>query len=418
MPALLGSRLFSEVSLVRPYHGSLGPRRCAVRASASPNDSSRITAAAAAAASPSPFTFDSMKRVTLGSSDLSVSQACYGLMTFGEQNSEAEAHALLDYAVSRGVNFFDAAEVYPVPMKSETAGRTEEILGTWLKGKDRSSVVVATKVAGYNPNSAIPGNRVVPRNMELSDCRLDRASIRAACDASLRRLQTEYIDLYQIHWPDRYIPIFGITQYRPEQERDSIPIEETVAAMGELIKEGKILHYGLSNETSYGVCEYVHAARRLGVPPPVSIQNSFSLVHRSFETDLAETCAPRHHNMGLLPWSPLAGGMLTGKYNHGKLPAGARFTLFQQYQERFVTPAVREASERYAEYAEKIGMPPAHLALAWCKSRWYVASTIMGATNMEQLKENLDAFDLELSSEVLETIDAMHLDKKDPAMRL
>ncbi|CAI5974079.1 unnamed protein product [Closterium sp. NIES-65] len=359
-----------------------------------------------------------MKRVTLGSSDLSVSQACFGLMTFGQQNTEKEGHALLDYAVSRGVNFVDVAEVYPVPMRSETAGRTEEILGTWLKNKDRSSIIVATKVAGYNPASYTPGNRDQPRSNELADCRLDRESIRKACAASLRRLQTDYIDLYQIHWPDRYVPKFGVTQYKPEKEYPSIPIEETVAAMGELIKEGKIRHYGLSNETTFGVCEYVHAARRLGVPPPVSIQNSFSLVHRSFETELAEACAPSHYNIGLLPWSPMGGGALSGKYNGGKKPPGARFTLFQGYQERFTTGAMAEASQVYSDFAESVGIPPAQLALAWCKSRWYVTSTIFGATTMEQLKENLDAFEMDLSPEVLEGIDKIHLQKKDPAMLL
>ncbi|CAI7774268.1 unnamed protein product [Closterium sp. NIES-54] len=346
-----------------------------------------------------PAATGNMKRVTLGSSDLSVSQACFGLMTFGQQNTEAEGHALLDYAVSRGVNFVDVAEVYPVPMRSETAGRTEEILGTWLKNKDRSSIIVATKVAGYNPASYTPGNREQPRSNELADCRLDRESIRKACAASLRRLQTDYIDLYQIHWPDRYVPKFGVTQYKPEKEYPSIPIEETVAAMGELIKEGKIRHYGLSNETTFGVCEYVHAARRLGVPPPVSIQNSFSLVHRSFETELAEACAPSHYNIGLLPWSPMGGGALSGKYNGGKKPPGARFTLFEGYQERFTTGAMAEASQVYTDFAESVGIPPAQLALAWCKSRWYVTSTIFGATTMEQLKENLDAFEMDLSPE-------------------
>ncbi|CAI5519897.1 unnamed protein product [Closterium sp. Naga37s-1] len=382
-------------------------------------------------------------------------------MTFGQQNTEKEGHALLDYAVSRGVNFVDVAEVYPVPMRrcvhqrahvcflphhpplprfssylpaappsrslsppsrswstSETAGRTEEILGTWLKNKDRSSIIVATKVAGYNPASYTPGNREQPRSNELADCRLDRESIRKACAASLRRLQTDYIDLYQIHWPDRYVPKFGVTQYKPEKEYPSIPIEETVAAMGELIKEGKIRHYGLSNETTFGVCEYVHAARRLGVPPPVSIQNSFSLVHRSFETELAEACAPSHYNIGLLPWSPMGGGALSGKYNGGKKPPGARFTLFQGYQERFTTGAMAEASQVYTDFAESVGIPPAQLALAWCKSRWYVTSTIFGATTMEQLKENLDAFEMDLSPEVLEGIDKIHLQKKDPAMLL
>eukprot|EP00897_Mesotaenium_endlicherianum_P004415 jgi/Mesen1/4000/ME000211S03191 len=275
-----------------------------------------------------------MKYNKLGSSDLSVSEVCLGTMTFGEQNSEEESHAILDAAWSRGVNFLDTAEVYSVPNKEETAGRSEEIVGRWLQKQERSKVIVATKVAGYIAESWIPGNREQPRSSERASCRLDRASILKACDASLRRLQTDYIDLYQIHWPDRYVPIFGETFYDPSKERaGSVPIEETVSAMGELIKAGKIKHYGLSNETTFGVCSFVAAADKLAVPRPVSIQNSFSLVHRSFETELAEACAPSHYDVGLLPW----------------------FTLFKGFQARYASPAVRAAAAQYDDIAKEAG---------------------------------------------------------------
>ena len=239
-------------------------------------------------------------------------------MTWGVQNTEAEAHEQLDYAIKdRGVNFIDTAEMYPVPSSAPgwRPGRTEEYIGTWLAKNPewRSRVVLATKVSGFNPRSETGGNRFDPPK-EHADCRLDAESVKMACDASLRRLQTEYIDLYQLHWPDRYAPNFGSSVYDPSKERDAVPIKETVAALGELIAAGKIKHYGLSNETTYGVCEFVRAADELGVPRPVSIQNSFCLLHRSFETELAEACAPSHYDIALLPWTPPR-----GRCSHGQV---------------------------------------------------------------------------------------------------
>ncbi|GAQ78229.1 aldo keto reductase [Klebsormidium nitens] len=360
-----------------------------------------------------------MKYNNLGWSDVRVSEACFGVMTFGNQTGEEQAHELLDYAQSRGVNFFDTAEMYSAPMSEETAGKSEEILGTWLKRQPRDKAIVATKIAGYTPSTWVPGNRKVPRDPTRQPARLDRDSIFAAIKGSLRRLQTDYVDLYQLHWPDRYAPIFGQTVYDPKQERpDAVPFEETVEALGVLIKEGKIRHWGLSNETTFGVCQMVAAADKLGVPRPVSIQNSFSLVHRSFETELAEACAPSHFNIGLLPWSPLAGGALTGKYLDGGKPAGARFTDFSDYMRRFQADPTMHAARQYAELAKSIGVSPTVLALAWCKSRWFVASTIFGATSMQQLQEDLDAFEVELSDEALQKIDAIHLQSKDPCMTL
>jgi len=364
----------------------------------------------------------SIPKVDLGSSGLKVSAVCLGTMTFGVQNSEAEGHEQLDYYVKeRGCNFIDTAEMYPVPSSDPRwkPGATEEIIGTWIaKNTDlRSQIIVATKVSGFNPNSETIGNRTVPPSAP-ADGRLDAASIRAACEASLRRLQTPYIDLYQLHWPDRYAPIFGTTQYNPEKERDSVPIKETVAALGKLIAEGKIKHYGLSNETPFGVCEFCREADALGVPRPVSIQNSFSLVHRAFEDALAECCAPSHFNIGLLPWSPLAGGALSGKYQGGAKPEGGRFTLFPTFMSRFQSARTNSAVEKYQAVADREGLSLATLALAWCRSRWYCSSTIIGATSMSQLKENMDAFTKEISPEGLQAIDEIHVNCRDPCMDL
>ncbi|KAK3264755.1 hypothetical protein CYMTET_26523 [Cymbomonas tetramitiformis] len=321
----------------------------------------------------------------LGMSDMEVSVVCLGTMTFGVQNTEAEAHAQLDYYIKeRKCNFIDTAEMYPVPASASNwaPGKTEEYIGTWLaKNADsRSEFYIATKVSGFNPNSETVGNRTVPPG-PAADGRLDAVSIKEACDASLRRLQTPYIDLYQLHWPDRYVANFGTTAYDPSKERDAVPIEETILALKELIDAGKIRYYGLSNETSFGVCEFARVADSLGVPRPVSIQNSFSLVHRAFETDLAEACAPRNHNLGLLPWSPLAGGALSGKYLDGAKPEGSRFLLYPQFMGRFQRESTMKAVEKYQAIADKAGISLATLALAWCKSRWYAVSTIIGGSH-------------------------------------
>jgi len=351
-----------------------------------------------------------------------VTEVCLGTMTWGVQNTEAQAHEQLDYAVKeRGVNFIDTAEMYPVPSSAPgwKPGLTEEFIGTWLaKNPDlRADLVLATKVSGFNPQSETGGNRFVPRKPS-ADCRLDRESIHMACDASLRRLRTDYVDLYQLHWPDRYCPGFGAAVYDPTRERDSVPVAETVAALGELIAAGKIRHYGLSNETTYGVCEFVRAADALGVPRPVSIQNSFCLLHRSFETELAEACAPSHYNIGLLPWTPLAGGALTGKYLGGGGAEG-RLVKYPSFMQRYLNSQSAEATAKYAVVADKAGISLATLSLAWCRTRWYVASTIIGATSMAQLKENIDAFDVErvtLDQQTLAAVDAIHLACRDPCM--
>lgn len=375
-----------------------------------------------------------MRTRRLGSSSLQVTEACLGTMTWGVQNSEAEAHAQLDLAVKdRGVNFIDTAELYPVPLTAPEwkPGRTEEIIGTWLAANPewRPKVVLATKVCGFWPESAVAAERTVPPTSPAPDCRLDRASVLAACEASLRRLQTDYIDLLQLHWPDRYVPIFGSTAYKYEQERDAVRIEETAAALKELLDAGKIKAYGLSNETSYGVGEWARVASELGMPPPASIQNAYSLLTRGFESELAEACSPRHHNVGLLPWSVLCGGLLSGKYREGcGAEASARFVKYDDYMERWHPSHAREATlsatEDYAAIAERAGLTPAALAILWCRTRPFITahgSVIVGGTTLEQLRENLDAFALPpetLSQGMVDEINEVHMRCRDPSNTL
>ena len=350
-------------------------------------------------------------------------------MTWGIQNTEEEAHQQLDYAISRGVNFLDTAEVYPVPSSAPgwKPGRSEEHIGRYIaKHPDiRSKLIIATKISGFSPSSQTVANRHPDRTYDAANlpaARLDAQSIQEACDASLRRLRTDYIDLYQLHWPDRYVPLFGGRSYKPENERDSIPIKDTLMGLKKLLDDGKIRAYGLSNETTFGVCEFVRLADEIGMPRPASIQNSFCLLNRAFEWELAEACSPLNYNIGLLPWSILAGGALTGKYND-KLDAeknpidnsldGSRFVMFKGFMGRFCSDTALDITARYQKIAKENGMSVATLAQAFCKSRWYIPSSIIGATSLEQLKENIDAFDVELSEDVLAAIDEVHNSNKD-----
>lgn len=346
-----------------------------------------------------------MQKILLGSSPLNVSKICLGTMTFGEQNSEADAHSQLDYALERGINFVDTAEMYPVMPRAETQGATERHLGSWLKksGK-RDQIVLATKVAG--PNKAMHWMRGGRNN-------LDAANIRAAVEASLRRLQTEHIDLYQLHWPSRNVPVFGARGYNPQAERASVAIEDTLAALGKLIDEGKIGHIGVSNETPWGVCEFIKQSELKGLPRIATIQNLYNLTARHYETSLLDETCHRAH-VGLLAYSPLAFGQLTAKYLDDPKAHG-RLTLFPPtWSPRYLRPAVLAAVAQYAALARAHGLTPAQLALAWCYSRWCVASTIIGATTLAQLKENIDAFDVTLPPEVLKQIDAIHASLPDP----
>ncbi len=346
-----------------------------------------------------------MQMQKLGTSDLSVSRVCLGTMTWGEQNNEAQAHAQLDYARSRGINFIDAAEMYPVPPRAQTQGATETILGNWLARQVRDQLVVATKVTG-------PGRGFTW--VRGGDLRLARSAVRAAVEGSLRRLRTEYIDLYQIHWPERYVPAFGNSFYDPTQERDANSIALQLQMFSELIEEGKIRYLGLSNETPWGVCQWLKAAAESGLPRPVSIQNAFSLLNRAYEMGLSEVT--RQENIPLLAYSPLAFGHLTGKYLGGALPAGARLTLFPPFGQRYTKPNVPEATAQYAALARQLGLSPAALALAFVYSRWFVASTIIGGTTLEQLQENIDCAATVLGEATFQAIDEIYQRFPNPAI--
>ncbi|GLI63769.1 hypothetical protein VaNZ11_006844 [Volvox africanus] len=352
-------------------------------------------------------------RVQLGESDLLVSACCLGTMTWGKQNTEAEAHEQLSYAWDQGINFLDTAEMYPVPTEATTQGRTDRYIGSWIKnsGRKREDVVVATKVSGYTDRSVWV--RTPPRTV-----RVNPEQIVESVDASLKRLQLDHIDLLQIHWPDRYVPLFGMGPYDPKNERpDTVPFEEQLRGLEEVIKAGKVRYIGVSNETSLGVSQFCHIAKATGLPKVQTIQNAYSLLVRvPFETDLSETC--RHHRVSLLAYSPLAGGMLSAKYNRLSDEAlkAARFNLFPGYMARYKASLVQEAVDKYADVAKKYGLTSVQMALAWCKSRWFVSSTIIGATTLEQLRENLLSFDKELSEECIADIQALYRVYKDPTV--
>ena len=344
-----------------------------------------------------------MKYRLLPGTELNVSEVCLGTMTWGEQNSEADGHAQLDYAVAQGINFIDTAEMYPVPPNGTTQGRTETILGSWLARRPRDNLVIASKVAGPGRRDWIRGGRTD----------LTRDVIAEAVDTSLARLQVDHIDLYQIHWPQRNVPMFGATEFDPANEKDGPPIREQVEGMAALIRAGKIRHYGLSNETAWGVCEFHRAAKELGVPGPVTIQNSYSLVSRGVDNDLAEVLF--RDRMSLLAYSPLAGGTLSGKYRDGARPPDARFTLFDGIGLRFRKPIVHEAVDAYAALAERRGLTLVQLALGYVRSRWFLGAAIVGATTMAQLAEDVAAAQVELDAQTLAEIAAVQVRYPNPA---
>jgi len=347
---------------------------------------------------------DPMRYNQLGQSSLQVSEICLGTMTFGQQNTIEEAHQQLDFAVANGVNFIDTAEMYPVPPQAETQGSTESYIGEWLQHQQRDQLIIASKIAG-------PGR---PRQwMRPGAMNIDRDNVKQAVADSLKRLKTDYIDLYQIHWPDRYVPHFGDVSYDPSQERETVAIAEQLEALGEMVKAGLVRYIGLSNETPWGVSEFARVAEQLGLPKVVSIQNAYHLLNRYFEAGLAEVC--RHTSVGLLPYSPLAGGWLTGKYENGARPVGSRVALFEAFGQRYRKASVPEAVSAYVTVAHKHGLSPTQLALAFVRSRWFVPSTIIGATTLEQLKENLSVIDIELSPEALADIEAVHERIPNPA---
>lgn len=344
----------------------------------------------------------------LGSSDLIVSSVCLGTMTWGEQNTEKEAHQQLDFAWDRGVNCMDTAEMYAVPTRAETQGRTEEIVGTWLKRQSRDKVVIFGKVTGPSPKTWIPPNRTPPQDAAVT--RMNAASIRGAVEGSLRRLGTDHIDLVELHWPERYIgTLFGANRYdRAREQHDVVAFEEQIDALWALICEGKVRAWGLSNETTYGVCAFHQAALRMGAPVPVSLQNDFSLTDRSFEPELAEACAPRHLDIGFLVYGALCGGFLTGKYLD-QIPPRSRHTIWPTFQPRYHCEPTRWAAREYAKIAQHHGLTLTELALGWVMSRDYVASTIIGATTMDQLAECIAAKDVVIPPAALEEIEQQHM---------
>lgn len=346
----------------------------------------------------------------LGRTDLQVSLICLGTMTWGEQNTEAEAHAQLDYALERGINFIDAAEMYPVPPRAETQGRTERYIGTWLKARgNRDRVVLATKLAGRGGGPR--GDFSWLRN-DGQPPNLSRKQIFEAVDKSLQRLQTDYIDLYQTHWPDRLTTNFGRAEY-PQNAEASIAIEETLSAMADLVRAGKIRAVGVSNETAWGVMRHVTAAAgNAALPRIVSIQNPYSLLNRWYESSLSEVT--HIEDVGLLAYSPLAMGVLSGKYLGGAKPPGARLTLFTRFT-RYSNPQVERATERYVALARQHGLDPSQMALAFVNSRPFVSSNIIGATSLEQLKADIDSIDVKLSKEVMDGIEAIHRDQPNPS---
>jgi len=331
----------------------------------------------------------------LGHTDITVSLIGLGTMTWGEQNTEAEAHQQLDYALEQGVNLIDAAEMYPVPPREETQGRTETYIGNWLAARgNRERVVLASKVAGPGMIDYLRGGP-----------RLNREHIEQALTDSLQRLQTDYLDLYQVHWPARATNFFGQLGYVHDPDDDATPIEETAAALKELVASGRVRSIGISNETPWGFMQWIRAHDRGLAERIVSIQNPYSLLNRSFEAGLAEMAI--REEAGLLAYSPLAFGMLSGKYLDGARPAGARLTLYERFQ-RYSNPQGLAATAEYARLAREHGLSPAQLALAFVNRQPFVTSNLIGATTMEQLRENIASVDIELPDSALEGIEAIH----------
>ncbi len=354
----------------------------------------------------------SFEKIRLGHSDLYVTPICLGTMTFGEQVNEADAHAILSRSLERGIDFIDTAEMYAVPARKETFGATETIIGNWFAANPgvRQKRTLATKVAG--PSRGMPWVR--------DGSGMTAADIVASCNASLKRLQTDVIDLYQIHWPERHVPAFGNMYYDPAKETSQTSIHEQLEAFASLVKAGKVRAMGLSNETPYGVHEFVRLAEQHNLPRIATVQNVFSLLSRAQENSLDETM----HRLGvsLMAYSPLGCGLLTGKYDHGGIegpeaPKRARISSYASVRkQRWGRPDALKAARRYNQLARDHGLTPTQMALAFCYTKWQVASTIIGVTSVAQLDQDLDAWGTTLSDEVLAEIDKIRWDIRDPAL--
>jgi aryl-alcohol dehydrogenase-like predicted oxidoreductase len=341
-----------------------------------------------------------MKYSKLGTTDIEVSKICLGTMTFGQQNTEAEGHEQMNYAFENGVNFFDTAEMYAVPGKKETQGKSEEIVGTWLKKQQRDKVIIATKVTG-------------PSGMTWIRNPLDfkKASINAAIDGSLKRLQTDYVDLYQLHWPERPVNNFG-TRNIPDNSSWQENFHEVLETLGDLIKSGKVRNVGLSNETPWGTMRYLQLAKEHNLPRMMSVQNAYSLLNRAYEIGMSEVSI--REKIGLLAYSPLGFGVLTGKYHQENIPKDSRIALFPNYN-RYKNPKAMEATAKYMEIAKKHNMSVTELALAFVNTRPFLTSNIIGATKMSQLKENIGSINIDLSKEIIREIEAVNAEIPNPA---
>ncbi|MEQ8442471.1 MAG: NADP(H)-dependent aldo-keto reductase [Alphaproteobacteria bacterium] len=344
-----------------------------------------------------------MRYNKLGHTDIDVSVICLGTMTWGQQNTEAEGHEQMDYALDNGVNFWDTAELYSVPPKAETYGRTEEIIGTWFERNParRKDVILASKVAGR-------ASRLSYMRPHLHDgeTRLDRQSILEACDNSLKRLKTDYIDVYQLHWPERQTNYFDAVNYTHNPDADGFPIEETLRALDELVKSGKVRYVAVSNESAWGVMEFLRLADQAGLPRIVSIQNPYNLLKRDYEVGLAEVSC--RTGVGLLAYSPLAMGVLSGKYLNGAMPEGSRMALFGQYFPRYLTERAARTTAKYVDIATRYGLDPAQMANTFVNIRPFTTSNIIGARTMDQLKLAVATGDMSLDQEILDDIETVH----------
>jgi len=344
-----------------------------------------------------------MKFKKLGTTDLNVSLICLGTMTWGTQNTEKDAFEQMDYSLSEGVNFFDTAELYSVPPNSDSYGKTEVMIGNWFeKRKNREKIILASKVAGPGCSWIRGGGN-----------NFDEKSIGKAIDGSLKRLKTDYIDLYQLHWPERSTNYFGKRDYTVDSdEGEWNSFESVLEALEKFIQSGKIRYIGMSNETPYGLSKYIELSKNKKLPRMMSVQNPYNLVNRTYEIGMAEISI--RERCGLLVYYPLATGALSGKYRNGKMPKNSRQALFKGW-ERHLNPLAMKAYEEYYKLAKESNMTMAELAQAFVNTRPFVTSNIIGATTMEQLKENIDSVNIELSDEILNKIDVIHNNNPNPS---